>query len=65
MDLFELFETDNDRRSRRDHPEGEEERKKGLRGFFQRWMAAVGDDDDDRSRRDAGSRRRDSDRDWD
>lgn len=64
MDPFELFDTDRaDRRDRR--PELEEPRSKGLRGFFQRWMAAVGDDDDDRRRRDAGSGRRDSDRDWD
>lgn len=66
MDLFELFENDNDRSTRRDRPGEEEPRKKGVRGFFQRWMAVVSDDDDDdRSRRDSNGRRRGADRDWD
>ena len=61
MDLFELFEPENERRNQR-QPE-DAPRQRGLRGFFRRWMDAVQEDDDRRTPRDS-SRRRLGD-DWD
>ncbi|MGE0598858.1 MAG: hypothetical protein AB7P41_05445 [Dehalococcoidia bacterium] len=59
MDLFELFETDRERRGRRSTTVAA--RSNGSRGFFRRWLAMPEDDehDDERSaqRRVGGSRR--------
>ncbi|MEO8540771.1 MAG: hypothetical protein ABI577_13610 [bacterium] len=67
MDLFELFETDNDNPRRQRAPGEEPPRRKGVRGFFDRWMRAFQDDDDkdDRGSGERKSRRADSDFGWD
>lgn len=67
MDLFELFDMEDDT-PRRDRAQGEEPpRRKGVRGFFTRWMQSFQDEDDkdDRGTGDRKSRRADSDFGWD
>ncbi len=67
MDLFELFDNDgpeNDRRRNTPNAEGQPPRK-GVRGFFQRWMATFQDEDDSDHRDGARKKRRDADYSWD
>ena len=66
MDLFELFDTDNDGDRRRSQTP-DEPRRKGVRGFFSRWMQTFQDEDDrdDRGPGERKSRRADSDFGWD
>lgn len=61
MDLFDLFDFDGPENDRRRNGENAQEPpRKGVRGFFQRWMATFRDEDDDYDRN-----RRDGDRDRD
>lgn len=68
MDLFELFENDgpDDDRHTRNASGEERPRRKGVRGFFQRWMATFRDDEDDYDHRDGDrKKRREADYSWD
>ncbi|MFN8616786.1 MAG: hypothetical protein U0837_06785 [Dehalococcoidia bacterium] len=67
MDLFELFDNDGpENERRRNNANGEEQpRRKGVRGFFQRWMATFRDDDDYDHRDGDRKKRRDADYSWD
>lgn len=46
MDLFEMFENDNDGDRRQRRATGDEPPRKGIRGFFQRLMSTVSGEDD-------------------
>lgn len=67
MDLLELFEPDEPGTGRRRDgaQDADEPRRRGVGGFFRRWMASFSEDDDD-SRPDGRTRqRRDTDFGWD
>ncbi|HNO65616.1 MAG TPA: hypothetical protein PKK39_04660 [Tepidiformaceae bacterium] len=71
MDLFDLFDFDGPENDRRRNGENAQEPpRKGVRGFFQRWMASFRDEDDDYGRRDGDRdrdrrKRQDNDFGWD